>query len=112
MEPRAPDFPAANIANCIRGFLAQEGSVQAVLRGAGGVSENLGSIVGPQPVIDSLVVVELLVEIEPNVPFDLPDSFVQAGGYESVDEVVRQLIPRIQELWRKHYGGQNHEGQK
>ena len=112
MDSITPAFPAAEVEKCIRGFLAQEGSVQSSLRGAGKVTNGLEGIVGPQPVIDSLVVVELLVVIEPKVPFDLPDSLVQAGGYEGVDEVVQDLIPRIQGRWRKHYGGRSHEGQR
>lgn len=112
MESITPAFPAAEVENCIRGFLAQEGSVQASLRGAAEVTNGLEGMVGPQPVIDSLVVVELLVVIEPKVSFDLPDSLVQAGGYEGVDEVVQDLVPRIEERWRKHYGGGNHEGQR
>ena len=112
MESIAPAFPAAEVESCIRGFLAQEGSVQASLRGAARATNGVEGIVGPQPVIDSLVVVEMLVEIEFNVPFNLPDSLVQAGGYEGVDEVVQDLIPRIQERWRKHYGGRNHDGRR
>jgi acyl carrier protein len=33
--------------------------------------------VGPQPVVDSLVIVELLLELETQVPFELPESLVQ-----------------------------------
>ena len=112
MKPPTPAFPAADIESCIRDFLAQEGSMQASLRGAASLANGLDGKVGPQPVIDSLVVVELLVEIEPKVPFELPDSLVQAGGYGGVNEVVQELIPLIQERWRKHYGGRNHEGQR
>ena len=112
MESITPAFPAAEVESCIRGFLAQKGSVQASLRGTANVTNGLEGMIGPQPEIDSLVVVELLVMIEPKVPFDLPDSLVLAGGYEGVDEVVQDLIPRIEERWRKHYGGGNHEGQR
>ena len=50
--------------------------------------------VGPQPTVDSLVIVELLLELETKVPFELPESLVQAGGYDSVDEVVQNLMPK------------------
>lgn len=61
-----------------------------------------GSI-GPQPVIDSLVVVDLLLELETHVPFELPESLVQAGGYDSVDEVVQNLLPKVQQRWNQHH---------
>ena len=112
MEAISQAFPAAEIESCIRGFLAQEGLVQASLRGSADVTNGLEGMIGPQPEIDSLVVVELLVVIETKVPFDLPDSLVQAGGYGGVDEVVQELIPRIEERWDKHRGGRNHEGQR
>src|SRR5438309_11122502 len=58
--------------------------LQAVLHGG----------IGPQPVIDSLVVVEVLLELETQVPFELPDSLVRAGGYDSVDEEIGRASRR------------------
>jgi hypothetical protein len=102
-EPKTiPAFPAGEIEACIRDFLAEEGAMQAVLHGtvpAGGA----GGAIGPQPVIDSLVVVEVLIEVEDKVPFALPDSLVRAGGYDSVDEVVQHLMPQLDRRWRKHH---------
>jgi len=86
-------FPAKAIEASIRGFLAQQGAMQAVLHGG----------IGPQPVIDSLVVVEVLLELETQVPFELPDSLVRAGGYDSVDEVVQHLMPELQKRWSEHH---------
>jgi len=86
-------FPAQMIEASIRNFLAQEGAMQAVLHGG----------IGPQPVIDSLVVVEVLLELESHLPFELPERFVQAGGYDSVDEVVQHLMPKIKKRWSQHH---------
>ena len=94
-------FPAKAIETSIREFLAEEGAMQAVLHG-GGAAGGPGGI-GPQPVIDSLVVVEVLLELETQVPFELPESLVQAGGYDSVDEVVQQLMPKLQQRWNEHH---------
>lgn len=102
----ATAFPEKGIEVCIRDFLASEAETQAALHGdcdanSGIVSPATTS--GPQPVIDSLVVVEVLLEIEPLVPFELPDSFVRTGGYESIDEVIGHLIPKLKEKWDKHH---------
>jgi acyl carrier protein len=92
-------FPAAAIEASIRDFLAQQGAMQAVLGGAVAT----GGTIGPQPVIDSLFVVEILLELETKVPFELPDNLVRAGGYNSVDEVVQDLMPKLEQRWSKHY---------
>jgi hypothetical protein len=94
-------FPAQAIEASIRGFLALEGAMQAVLHGGTGATGPSG--IGPQPVIDSLVVVEVLLELEAQVPFELPESLVRAGGYDSVDEVVQHLMPKLQKRWSEHH---------
>lgn len=98
-----PAFPAAEIEASIREYLADEGETQAVLRGGGASTGGSGGSVGPQPVIDSLVVVSVLCEVEPKVPFKLPDSLVRAGGYESVDAVIQHIMPKLLKRWRKHH---------
>jgi hypothetical protein len=95
-------FPAKAIESSIREFLAEEGAMQAVLHGKSPTTGGSSGI-GPQPVIDSLVVVEVLIELEGLVPFDLPESFVRAGGYDSVDEVVQHLMPKIQQKWSQQH---------
>jgi hypothetical protein len=104
-------FPAKAIEASIRGFLAQEGAMQAVLHG--NVAATGGSAgIGPQPVIDSLVVVEVLLELETQVSFELPESLVQAGGYDSIDEVVQHLMPKLQQRWNQHHKEKSDAGQK
>ena len=95
-------FPAQAIEASIRGFLAQEGAMQAVLHG-GAAAAGVPAGIGPQPVIDSLVVVEVLLELETQVPFELPESLVQAGGYDSVDEVVQHLMPKLRKRSSEHH---------
>lgn len=101
-SPKASNkFPVKEIESSIRDFLAHEGAMQAVLHGKSTTGAGSGSI-GPQPVIDSLVVVEVLIELEALVPFALPDSLVRAGGYDSVDEVVQHLLPKVERRWTEH----------
>ena len=100
----AAHFPASEIESCIRDFLAEEATMQAELRGSGETGTEKGATLGPQPVIDSLVVVEVLIELEPMIPFPLPESLIRAGGYDSVDVVVTDLVPQLQRRWRKQHG--------
>lgn len=76
--------------------------MQAVLHG-GPAATSAGGTIGPQPSLDSLVIVELLLELETQVPFELPESLVRAGGYDSVDEVVQHLMPKLQKRWSEHH---------
>lgn len=99
-------FPRKEIELCIRDFLREEAEVQAAVHSETKQPKNIqNSSFGPQPTIDSLVCVEVLVELESKViPFPLPESLIRAGGYDSVDEVVMDLLPRIKARWDKHYG--------
>lgn len=54
--------------------------------------------------IDSLVVVELLIAVEPIVGFDLKGGVVREGGYASVDKAMEHLLPRIEKEWTKRKG--------
>ena len=99
----ASAFPVEDIEACIREYVAEGGATQAVLRGDGAQSAGYGANIGPQLVIDSLVIAVSLVEVEAKVPFVLPDNLVQAGGYDSVDKVVQHLMPQLQKRWRKHH---------
>lgn len=98
-------FPTQELETRIRELLAEEGTMQAVLHGSGDSAKpgGTGGGIGPRPVIDSLVAVGVLVELESIVPFELPDSLVRGGGYDSVDEVVQHLMPQLQKRWKKHH---------
>ena len=100
----AQPFPAMEIESCIRDFLTDEAAMQAELHGDKKPTENLNNSVGPHPDIDSLVCVEVLLELESIVPFPLSESLIRAGGYNNVDEVVKDLMPQLNDLWQKNCG--------
>ena len=54
--------------------------------------------------IDSLVVVDLLVAVEPILGFELKDNVVRKGGYATVDDAAAHLLPRIEKEWVKRKG--------
>ena len=37
--------------------------------------------------------------------FELPDRVVRAGGYNTIDQVIGQLLPCIEKEWQKRMGG-------
>jgi hypothetical protein len=93
----APVFPAAEVDVCIRAFLADLASAEMDLGVAGSAR------MGFEPSIDSLVMVDLFVRLESKLSFELPLSLVQPGGYAGVDELVSDLVPKLEREWRAHH---------
>jgi hypothetical protein len=50
------------------------------------------------------VVVAILCAVEPIVGFELPESVVRTGGYDSAESALAQLLPRIEKEWFKIKG--------
>lgn len=55
--------------------------------------------------IDSLTVVELLSSLDDILPFEVTESVVKAGGYNSIDAAVKHVTGRVESKWNKHHGG-------
>lgn len=82
----APVYTEKQIEDCIRNFLGNDTFPES----ATGVQES-----PLRPVVDSLVVAELLVQVEAIVNCTLPVSVIRRGGYYSVDDAVAHLVPGI-----------------
>jgi hypothetical protein len=54
--------------------------------------------------IDSLDVVGILCKVDELVGFNLPHGVVRAGGYDSINEALKHLMPRIAKEWAKRKG--------
>src|SRR4051812_34832884 len=57
------------------------------------------------PVLDSLRVVSILLEVEdlfPGVPLP-PEKLIRQGGYHSVDDAVSDMARRFESVWNSHY---------
>ena len=52
--------------------------------------------------MDSLTVVATLVAVEKHLGFELKESIVRTGGYDSVQAAIDHLVPRIQMAWGMH----------
>ena len=95
-------FPTEEIQAAVRDFFDHEAEAQAPLyrdaQVAGDASIGLAG-----PVIDSYEVVELLVELEPICSMQLPESLVQPGGYDSVKELLDDLLPKMEARWQRTF---------
>ncbi len=59
--------------------------------------------VAPVP-MDSLVVVEILCSLEDVLGFQPKDATVRTGGYNSVQDALDHMMPRLEEQWQKKQG--------
>jgi acyl carrier protein len=98
-------FPLAAIESCLHAELIEAIKLEASIKGVS-IPATPAQIAKTSFQIDSLVVVDILCAVEPIVGFELPDSVVRAGGYRSVENVLGQLLPRIEKLWMKRKGAQ------
>ncbi|WP_198650701.1 hypothetical protein [Agrobacterium pusense] len=96
-------FPTSSIEATLRADLVDAIKNEAAMKGI--VLPSSIAAISSMPVpIDSLVVVSILCNVEPTLGFLLPDKVVKSGGYSSVDEAIQQLLPKIEDRWKKQKG--------
>ena len=101
---KAVPFPKAAVEACLRDELIETIKAEAGVKGVA-LPTAPADIAKISFQVDSLVVVSILCTVEPIVGFELPDSVVRAGGYDSVDSALAHLLPRIEAQWIKKRGG-------
>lgn len=101
--PTTKAFPLAEVEACLRDELIETIKSMAKIKGIS-LPATTVQIAAASVQIDSLVCLEILCAVEPIVQFELPDKVVKAGGYESVDSAIKNLLPRIQAEWNKNKG--------
>lgn len=70
-----------------------------------------GTIFDVVPAVDSLSVATALVAVEKHVGFKVPPRVIQRGGYNSFDEMVNDLVPKIGFLFEKHKSSKAKKGE-
>lgn len=97
-------FQSAAIEAALRDALISNVQDQATMYGVE-LSESLSDVSKQSVSIDSLIVVEILCAVEPLVGSELPQKLVKEGGYDSVDQAVDHLMPKIEKVWQKSQKG-------
>jgi len=100
---RIAPFPMAAVKATLRNELVEAVKIEASIRGIL-LPSSLAQISKAAVHVDSLVVVVILCAIEPIIGFELPESVVRAGGYDSVDSALGLLLPRLEKEWIKRNG--------
>ena len=97
-------FQSAAIEAALRDALISNVQDQATLYGVE-LPTSLADVSKQSVSIDSLIVVEILCAVESLVGSELPQKLVQEGGYDSVDQAVKNLMPKIEKVWEKNQKG-------
>jgi hypothetical protein len=96
-------FPAAAVEAKLRDELIEAVKIEASIRGIS-LPSSLSQISKAAVHVDSLVAISILCAIEPIIGFELPESVVRAGGYDSVENALSVLLPRLEKEWVKRHG--------
>lgn len=96
-------FPSQAVESKLRGALLQSVQSTAAVQGIALPPTNAEQC-ATRIHLDSLEVVDLLCDVESIVGFELKDSIVKAGGYQSINEALAHVLPRIEAAWLKRVG--------
>ncbi|MBX7482025.1 hypothetical protein [Qipengyuania qiaonensis] len=106
IAPHAPAktaFPKADVITALTDELLTVAGIEAQLRGIALPKDQAGVMKAAIP-LDSLSVVDTLCAIEAVVGFELRDNIVRTGGYDSIEEALAHVVPRIERVWVKKKG--------
>ena len=59
------------------------------------------SVLAPLKVIDSHLAVRCLLTLQDVVGKEIPEKVIQAGGYDSLDELKADLVVKLEKLFNK-----------
>ena len=95
-------FPKAIVEAKLRDALLASANSEALLKDVK-LPDDLPGQAAASVRLNSLDVVSLLCDIEPIIGFELKDHLVRAGGYNSVNQAMEHLMPRIEKAWDKEW---------
>lgn len=96
-------FPHEAVTAILREELMAVAQLEADINGVTLPKEPSVAALAPVP-MDSLVVVEILCSVEGALGFQPKDETVRTGGYNSVQDALDHMIPRLEQQWEKNQG--------
>ena len=96
-------FPMKAVLDALTQELMGVAQSEAHIRGIT-LPSTLGSALKSAVPMDSLTVVDALCVLDPIVGFQLKESIVQMGGYDSVEVALKNMIPKIEKAWLRKQG--------
>lgn len=102
-QAKVATFPRREVEAVLRAELMAVAQAEADMNGFSLPAELSVAVVALVP-MDSLVVVETLCSVEPVVGFSPNNATVRTGGYNSVQDALDHMVPRLERQWRKKQG--------
>ena len=96
-------FPKVDVVKALTEELLKVAKSEAEFRGIIIPSSESEAIKAPVP-MDSLTVVDALCVLDPIVGFKPKESIVQMGGYDSVEDALHNMIPKLERAWNRKRG--------
>ena len=101
VAPSQQAFPVKDVTKALVDELLLIAKDEAQVRGIALPGDRPGIMAAAVP-MDSLSVVATLVAVEKHIGFELKESIVRTGGYDSVQAAIDHLVPRIHVAWGMH----------
>lgn len=96
-------FPRSALTTCLLDELIETIKAEGAIKGIS-LPASRAAIAGMAFEVDSLVVVSILCAAEAIVGLEIPERIVRVGGYESAQDALDELLPRIEAIWAKSKG--------
>lgn len=106
LAPPAPSvavFPKADVVATLTAELISLAKSEAQVRGIA-LPPDAPKIIKAAVPLDSLSVVDTLCEVEKVVGVQLRESIVKTGGYDSIEQAIENLVPKIERVWLRKKG--------
>jgi len=103
-KAKTSTFPQHELGALLQKELMEAAQVEADMNGFTLPEESSVAMVAPIP-MDSLVIVDLLCSVVDVLGFQPKPATVRTGGYDSMQDALDHLMPRLEKQWQKEQGG-------
>ena len=95
-KPSVPSYPQERVLATIRAWWVREQEdLKKIADPDDSLQPNSGTVFDLVPMISSHHAVEVVLELEAVLGYDVPDSVIKRGGYHSCDEMVEHLDGKL-----------------
>jgi hypothetical protein len=96
-------FPKAKIEEHLKGWWKRK-VASPLRRRTADPKKTGGTVFDIQPEVSSIETVEVCLEVEPLMGFELKSSrVIRRGGYRTCDDFIQHLLPRLEAEFNKYY---------
>jgi acyl carrier protein len=95
-KPSIPTYPEERVRQTIRAWWAREQEdLQKIADPDDALQPNSGTVFDLVPVISSHHAVEVVLDLQVVLGYEIPDSVIKRGGYHTCDEMVEHLDGKL-----------------